>query len=605
MTQQPSFEQLPPFLRKIAHWVYQRAFAFWQRWGEPTVKIEDEMKRSHVRFVSASMLSMAILMGVGLPLRYLVLPDNELIVRRVFLAIGASFVLLFFQRLVQRGYYQLGIIVSITLATVIITLTSLTFTIEADTFYYYLIVLVFASSILPMRYVFSIAVVHVILLLLIAQGSLPAKSAEITEWILPNYIIITTIVMIFIAHRNYLDRNIRQRIQISEDRYRKVSELVSDYAYSMRREPDGSTHIEWITDSFERLTGYSQTKSTNTQDVSGEVTFSEDVHILREALERAFEGETTVCQVRYYKANKELGWLEVTRKPEFDPETGKVLRVFGVGREVTSRKKSEEQSHLLEMQRDRMHLTQEFVHALSHDFRTSLSNIETNRYLIERKSEAVAQKTLQPHMDTIHQYVQRMSKQLDGLTAIADLADMHFAPASVAFQLDQIMLAYRSVAAAHHIALIVKNCDRNITMNMDAIKIQLALRSLMDNALMHTRPGGTITMEAVCKLDTISLIVSDDGEGIASVHLPYIFDLFYRADPARNVHKGGIGVGLSLVRFVAEAHFGTVSVTSEVDRGTTFTLKMPYTPETPQKRSAPFGDMYQPGEDEPETTLTR
>jgi signal transduction histidine kinase len=234
------------------------------------------------------------------------------------------------------------------------------------------------------------------------------------------------------------------------------------------------------------------------------------------------------------------------------------------------------------MQRGRIHLTQEFVHAISHDFRTSLSNIETNRYLIGRKSKDTGNLTLVSHLDTIQLYVKRMSQQLDGMTAIADLGDMKFSPSSLNFLLEQIKVAYRSVAAAHHIDLRVKPCAKDVTVNMDSSKVQLAIRCLVDNALIYTQPGGQITLEITCNEHNLVIAISDNGEGIHPDHLPYIFNLFYRADPARNVHKGGVGIGLSLVRFVAEAHHGTINVTSEPGQGSTFELVLPYTPAQPQ-----------------------
>ncbi|MEP7190635.1 MAG: ATP-binding protein, partial [Roseiflexaceae bacterium] len=72
-----------------------------------------------------------------------------------------------------------------------------------------------------------------------------------------------------------------------------------------------------------------------------------------------------------------------------------------------------------------------------------------------------------------------------------------------------------------------------------------------------------------------ALSVTDSGNGIATNDLPYIFDRFYRADRSRSRHQGGAGLGLAIVRWVAEAHSGRVEVTSAPGSGSRFTLLLP------------------------------
>ncbi len=73
--------------------------------------------------------------------------------------------------------------------------------------------------------------------------------------------------------------------------------------------------------------------------------------------------------------------------------------------------------------------------------------------------------------------------------------------------------------------------------------------------------------------------VSDDGEGIAAEHLPYLFERFYRADSARDRDHGGSGIGLAIVKALTEAHGGRISVSSPgPGKGTTFTVEVPIDP---------------------------
>ena len=70
-------------------------------------------------------------------------------------------------------------------------------------------------------------------------------------------------------------------------------------------------------------------------------------------------------------------------------------------------------------------------------------------------------------------------------------------------------------------------------------------------------------------------LVEDTGHGIEPEHLPHLFERFYRTDWARAKDSGGTGLGLPIVKEIAEAHGGTISVTSQVDKGSVFTLRLP------------------------------
>jgi signal transduction histidine kinase len=73
----------------------------------------------------------------------------------------------------------------------------------------------------------------------------------------------------------------------------------------------------------------------------------------------------------------------------------------------------------------------------------------------------------------------------------------------------------------------------------------------------------------------VEVSVNDTGCGISSGHLPKIFDRFYRVDPARSQQPSGSGLGLAIVKSILDLHGGTVSVQSEIGKGSTFTLKLP------------------------------
>ena len=115
----------------------------------------------------------------------------------------------------------------------------------------------------------------------------------------------------------------------------------------------------------------------------------------------------------------------------------------------------------------------------------------------------------------------------------------------------------------------------NVAMRGDRAQLGLLLSNLIDNAVRCTPPRGTVRVRLDGGESRAVLQVADTGEGIPADELPRIFERFYRVDKARARQTGGTGLGLAIVRHVAESHGGTVTVDSELGRGTTFTVTLP------------------------------
>jgi len=115
----------------------------------------------------------------------------------------------------------------------------------------------------------------------------------------------------------------------------------------------------------------------------------------------------------------------------------------------------------------------------------------------------------------------------------------------------------------------------------DKFRLEQALQNLAANAVRHAPRGGRVELQAEQSDSGTALRVTDDGPGIAPEHLAFVFDRFYKADPARPGDCGGSGLGLSIVRAIVERHHGTVSVASEREAGTVFTIWLPAEPRAP------------------------
>jgi heavy metal sensor kinase len=109
----------------------------------------------------------------------------------------------------------------------------------------------------------------------------------------------------------------------------------------------------------------------------------------------------------------------------------------------------------------------------------------------------------------------------------------------------------------------------------DPERLRQAVSNLVANALSYNRPGGSVRVVLAHEGNEAVLRVADSGIGIPEDELPRIFDRFYRVDRARTRSRGGAGIGLSITRWVVEAHGGEISVKSRVGSGTTFTVRLP------------------------------
>ena len=105
--------------------------------------------------------------------------------------------------------------------------------------------------------------------------------------------------------------------------------------------------------------------------------------------------------------------------------------------------------------------------------------------------------------------------------------------------------------------------------------LSLLVRNLLDNAIRYTKDAGSVVASVSSDNGSVVLRVTDTGAGIPSSALPRVFERFYRVDRARSRETGGTGLGLAIVRHVAENHGGTVTVQSELGRGSTFEVRFP------------------------------
>ena len=119
------------------------------------------------------------------------------------------------------------------------------------------------------------------------------------------------------------------------------------------------------------------------------------------------------------------------------------------------------------------------------------------------------------------------------------------------------------------------SCPDELTARINPPLLEQAVNNLLDNAIKYSRPESTVRVEAEATKEAVVIRISDSGPGIPEQHLPRLFERFYVIDKARSRKMGGTGLGLAIVKHIVQSHNGQVTVTSEMGRGSIFTIRLP------------------------------
>jgi signal transduction histidine kinase len=208
---------------------------------------------------------------------------------------------------------------------------------------------------------------------------------------------------------------------------------------------------------------------------------------------------------------------------------------------------------------------------VSHELRTPLTAIRGNIDLLRRGATDDPME-LNEALAIIDSELDRMSRIVNDLLLLSQ-ADAGLSLRMSNVELDTIILeVYRQAQiSANGVNIQLGHEDQAIVYG-DADRLKQLLINLVSNALKHTPPGGEITISLYRDAEWVRVIVADTGRGIAPTALPHIFERFYQAEDAS---QNGTGLGLSIAQWIANAHGGQITVASELNQGSTFTLWLP------------------------------
>lgn len=219
-------------------------------------------------------------------------------------------------------------------------------------------------------------------------------------------------------------------------------------------------------------------------------------------------------------------------------------------------------------------LRRALVSDVAHELRAPVSNV---RGWLEAVEDGVvpADESLVSSLLEEAMLLQHIIDDLRDLSAAdAGALELHPEDVDAASLLGQVARAHHGHAGSAGVELRVR-AEEGLVLCADPMRLRQAIGNLVSNAVRHTPAGGTVALSAQREGDDVVFRVADTGSGISGEDLPKVFDRFWRAEKSRSRQSGGSGLGLSIVRKLAEAHGGSAQVSSVVGEGSVFSLRLP------------------------------
>lgn len=249
------------------------------------------------------------------------------------------------------------------------------------------------------------------------------------------------------------------------------------------------------------------------------------------------------------------------------------LEVVKTGDEVQAL--AETFNHMIErLQQSFAHMRQ-FISDASHELRTPLTVLKGE---LELGLRACPRSDSCDILATCSGEIQRLSRLVDTLLVLSNAdagkTDFNLQPVALCRILEDIVEQAKMLAEPKGIRVEFANGSSPIV-RADAMRLKQLLLNLVDNAVKYTPERGQIRLSYHADNGHVEIRVADTGIGIDPKDVPRIFDRFYRADRSRSRSEGSYGLGLSICKWIAEAHHGTIRVESAPGKGSTFLVRLP------------------------------
>jgi signal transduction histidine kinase len=288
----------------------------------------------------------------------------------------------------------------------------------------------------------------------------------------------------------------------------------------------------------------------------------------------------SVLGVPMTSRNRVIGVLEAVNKrtPNWTSDDGHYLSILAAqaavaieGAQLVSQlqKANEEMSNVDKLKND-------FIAIASHELRTPLGIILAYASFLQESSDTEVTESATRVVNGALQ-LRHIIEDLTNLRYLqANEADLHLEKLPLAIILGNLEQDNTSLAEAQGHTMKFKLPPQNMMVNIDRIRMNMALTNVLNNAIRFTPPGGKVLVSCDKAPPFVNVSIADNGIGLEKDELARIFDKFYQIEDHMTRKHGGMGVGLSIAKAVVEAHGGRIWAESAgLNQGTTFTISMP------------------------------
>ena len=234
---------------------------------------------------------------------------------------------------------------------------------------------------------------------------------------------------------------------------------------------------------------------------------------------------------------------------------------------------------------------EEFLAMLAHELRNPLGPIRNSVEILFRLPET--QPAPRPVLAIIRRQVEHMARLLDDLLDVARLTQgkvvLQRGPTEVSECIRRAVETTSEAISVRHQELKLELPDQPLYVDGDAVRLAQVFANLLQNASKYTQDGGVIGLRATGQHGSVAIRVVDNGAGITAKVLPHIFDLFAQDERTMARSRGGLGIGLTIVRRMVELHDGTIAARSDgPGKGSEFIVTLPRIAPEEVAESAPL-----------------
>lgn len=381
-----------------------------------------------------------------------------------------------------------------------------------------------------------------------------------------------------------------ERLKISEERYRLISSVTSDYMFSTIVEAGNELAHDWVAGAFEEITGYTMEEYRIAGGWRGTL-FPEDRALDDEDIRTLMQNKKVIREIRTVKKNGDILWVMVSAHPVWDSEKNHLVGIYGAVKDINVRKKAEEELNrvnlnLNQLVKDRtreleiLNRTKDkFFSIIAHDLKGPVAVIiaSTEVMLKTLENNPDDKALLKKYTENILRSTQEGNKLLENLMEWAKTQtgaiEYHPEPVDLSAILRESLSGLKLIISNKNI--IIHYPRESWPIITDRNMVAVVLRNLIANAIKYSHPGGTITIRIMARPEDTLVSIADQGVGMPEKIRAGLFKLSCKRSIPGTQDERGTGLGLILCKEFVDKMGGTIGLESTEGKGSTFFFTLP------------------------------